>query len=50
MAELMTQIELGGILGKTFGKTHHRLISTIHEASRSLAATIEGFGKVHDYK
>ncbi|KAA8726754.1 tail assembly protein [Ewingella americana] len=45
MAELMTQIELGGILGKTFGKTHHRLISTIHEASRSLAATIEGFEK-----
>lgn len=41
----MTQIELGGILGKTFGKTHHRLISTIHEASRSLAATIEGFEK-----
>jgi predicted phage tail protein len=45
MAELMTQIELGGILGKTFGKTHHRLISTTHEASRSLAATIEGFEK-----
>ncbi len=41
----MTQIELGGILGKTFGKTHHRLISTTHEASRSLAATIEGFEK-----
>lgn len=45
MHEVMTQIELGGVLGKTFGKTHHRLISTIHEASRALAATIGGFEK-----
>lgn len=45
MQEVMTQIELGGILGKTFGKTHHRLISTVHESTRSLAATIEGFEK-----
>lgn len=45
MSETMCSIELGGILGKTFGKTHHRLISTIHEAPRSLAATIEGFEK-----
>lgn len=45
MQELMTQIELGGVLGKTFGKTHHRLISTVHEATRALAATIPGFEK-----
>jgi predicted phage tail protein len=38
----MIQIELGGILGKTFGKVHHRLISTTHEATRALAATIPG--------
>lgn len=45
MKETMTQIELGGILGKTFGKVHHRLISTTHEATRALAATISGFEK-----
>ncbi|WP_413499175.1 tail assembly protein [Buttiauxella gaviniae] len=45
MQELMTQIELGGVLGKTFGKTHHRLISTVHEATRALAATVPGFEK-----
>lgn len=45
MKELMTQIELSGELGKLFGKTHHRLISTIHEATRALAATIPGFEK-----
>ncbi|NIF58975.1 tail assembly protein [Enterobacter sp. Ap-916] len=45
MKEVMTQIELGGILGKTFGKIHQRLISTVHEATRSLAATIPGFEK-----
>ncbi|WP_437888344.1 tail assembly protein [Phytobacter sp. V91] len=43
MKEILTQIELGGVLGKTFGKVHHRLISTTHEASRALAATIKGF-------
>lgn len=43
MTEVMTQIELGGILGKTFGKTHHRVISTTHEACRALAATVKGF-------
>lgn len=43
MQEVLTQIELGGVLGKTFGKTHHRLISTTHEACRALAATINGF-------
>lgn len=43
MSEVMTRIELGGVLGKTFGKVHHRLISTTHEASRALAATVKGF-------
>ncbi len=43
MKEVMTKIELGGILGKYFGKTHFRIISTIHEAPRALAATIKGF-------
>lgn len=45
MQEIMAEIELGGILGKTFGKTHHRLISIVHEAPRALAATINGFEK-----
>lgn len=45
MREQLTQIELGGILGKTFGKVHHRIISTAHEATRALAATIDGFEK-----
>lgn len=45
MSESMVKIELGGILGKTFGKTHYRLISTVHEATRALAATINGFEK-----
>ena len=43
MKEIMTKIELGGMLGKYFGKTHFRIISTIHEAPRALAATIKGF-------
>lgn len=41
----MVKIELGGVLSKTFGKTHYRLISTIHEATRALAATVDGFEK-----
>ncbi|WP_339025532.1 tail assembly protein [Leclercia pneumoniae] len=45
MQEIMTRIELGGVLGKTFGKVHNRLISTTHEATRALAATVEGFEK-----
>lgn len=45
MKEIMIMIELGGILGKTFGKVHRRLISTTHEATRALAATIPGFEK-----
>jgi predicted phage tail protein len=43
MQEVMTYIELSGSLGKVFGKRHQRLISTIHEAPRALAATIKGF-------
>lgn len=43
MTEVMTQIELGGILGKTFGKTHQRLICTTSEAVRALCCTIPGF-------
>ncbi|WP_284973960.1 tail assembly protein [Atlantibacter hermannii] len=43
MKEVMTLIILGGVLGKTFGRKHYRLISSTHEACRSLAATIKGF-------
>lgn len=41
--EVMTRIELSGILGKKFGKTHHRLITTINEAGIALAKTVPGF-------
>lgn len=41
----MTRIELSGTLGKRFGKVHHRLISTTHEAGVALAKTIPGFEK-----
>ncbi len=41
----MIAIELGGILGKTFGKTHQRLISKIEDAPKALAATVDGFEK-----
>ncbi|MEO3282421.1 tail assembly protein [Enterobacter cloacae] len=43
MAERMTRIELGGVLGKKFGKVHHRLISRVNEASVALAKTVPGF-------
>ncbi len=43
MNEVMARIELGGVLGKTFGKVHHRLIGNTLEASKALAATIKGF-------
>ncbi|HBS5701237.1 tail assembly protein [Klebsiella oxytoca] len=45
MQEVMVRIELSGILGKKFGKVHHRLISTIREAGVALSATIPGFEK-----
>ena len=43
MQEVMTRIELGGVLGKTFGKVHHRLISRVSEAGVALAKTVPGF-------
>lgn len=43
MQEVMSRIELGGVLGKTFGKVHHRLISRVNEASVALAKTVPGF-------
>ncbi|EML2066038.1 tail assembly protein [Enterobacter asburiae] len=45
MQEVMTRIELSGILGKTYGKVHHRLVRTIAEAINALAKTINGFEK-----
>ena len=45
MLEVMTRIELGGVLGKTFGKSHERLVSTTAEAMRALCCTINGFEK-----
>ena len=45
MKETMTKIILSGVLGKTFGKIHYRLISTVHEAGQALSATIPGFEK-----
>lgn len=43
MQEVMTRIELSGSLGKTFGRVHHRLISTTGEVGRALSCTIENF-------
>lgn len=43
MQEIMSRIELGGHLGKTFGKVHHRLISKMSEACVALAKTLPGF-------
>ncbi|MBA7948478.1 tail assembly protein [Citrobacter freundii] len=45
MSEVMTQIELGGVLGKTFGKQHYRLVGSTSEAVRALCCTINGFEK-----
>lgn len=41
--EVMTRIELSGVLAKTFGRVHHRVIRTTQEAGMALAATIPGF-------
>ncbi|EOB3388650.1 tail assembly protein [Salmonella enterica] len=43
MQEVMSQIELGGTLGKVFGRTHYRLISKICEVGTALSKTIPGF-------
>ncbi|STB39474.1 tail assembly protein [Citrobacter koseri] len=45
MPEVMTRIELGGVLGKTYGNVHHRLIRTTAEAINSLTKTINGLEK-----
>ncbi|MGV7093795.1 tail assembly protein [Siccibacter turicensis] len=45
MEERVTNIELGGVLGKTFGKTHFRMVTTTSEAIRALCCTVEGFEK-----
>lgn len=39
----MITIVLGGILGKTFGKSHNRVVTTTAEAIRALCCTINGF-------
>ncbi|EID7191650.1 tail assembly protein [Salmonella enterica] len=36
MKEIMTTIQLGGVLGKTFGRTHQRLIARTGEAAIAL--------------
>ncbi|VYT92491.1 tail assembly protein [Metakosakonia massiliensis] len=45
MQEVMTRIELSGVLAKTYGKVHHRLVRTTAEAINALAKTINGFEK-----
>lgn len=45
MKETMIGIELSGILGKTFGTYHERIVSTTREAIQALCCTIEGFEK-----
>lgn len=45
MQEHMVRIELGGILGKKFGKSHCRMVATASEAIRALCCTINGFEK-----
>lgn len=45
MQEVMTRIELGGELGKSFGKIHNRLIRTTAESINALSKTIPGFEK-----
>lgn len=43
MKETMTQIVLGGTLGKIFGKNHQRSVKTTNEAVRALCCTIKDF-------
>ncbi|MCQ7044202.1 tail assembly protein, partial [Escherichia coli] len=45
MQEVMTRIELSGVLAKTYGRVHHRLVLTTAEAINALAKTITGFEK-----
>ncbi|EIV2285190.1 MULTISPECIES: tail assembly protein [Klebsiella pneumoniae complex] len=41
----MKKIKLCGVLGKTFGKYHERLIDTPKEAVQALCCTVDGFEK-----
>ena len=50
MQEHMVRIELGGILGKKFGKSHCRMVATASEAIRALCCTINGFEKFMNSK
>lgn len=43
MKEVLAKIELGGVLGKQFGKRHERLVLTASEIIRALCCTIKGF-------
>lgn len=45
MESIMTRIELGGALGKVFGKAHERMVATTSEAVRALCCTLDGFEK-----
>ncbi|HGL6262963.1 TPA: tail assembly protein [Enterobacter roggenkampii] len=45
MQEVMTRIELSGVLAKTYGRVHYRLVRTTAEAINALAKTINGFEK-----
>lgn len=45
MTRQRTRIELGGQLGKLFGRVHYRCVSTPKEAMRALCCTIPGFEK-----
>lgn len=42
-SETMVTIKLGGVLGKTFGSKHRKLVSTTSEAVRALCCTVPGF-------
>ena len=42
-SETMVTIKLGGVLGKTFGSEHRKLVSTTTEAVRALCCTVPGF-------
>jgi len=43
MADVMTTIKLGGMLGKLFGKEHKRIVGSTTEAVRALCCTLAGF-------
>jgi predicted phage tail protein len=45
MQAMSVRIELGGVLGKTFGRAHDRYVSSAKEAVRALCCTINGFEK-----